>query len=125
MDCGKIIVEYKGGITMDLTWNIIRILIIAIVLINEIAALITVFREKRDIAATWAWLLVLTLIPVLGFVAYAFLGRKPTRQRMERIQTATQLELSEAIEEQKKQFANMMKPKKATKMTYWLSLIHI
>ena len=56
MDCGKIIVEYKGGITMDLTWNIIRILIIAIVLINEIAALITVFREKRDIAATWAWL---------------------------------------------------------------------
>lgn len=119
MDCGKIIVEYKGGITMDLTWNIIRILIIAIVLINEIAALITVFREKRDIAATWAWLLVLTLIPVLGFVAYAFLGRKPTRQRMERIQTATQLELSEAIEEQKKQFANMMKPKKATKMTYW------
>ena len=119
MDCGKIIVEYKGGITMDLTWNIIRILIIAIVLINEIAALITVFREKRDIAATWAWLLVLTLIPVLGFVAYAFLGRKPTRQRMERIQTATQLELSEAIEEQKKQFANMIKPKKATKMTYW------
>ena len=104
---------------MDLTWNIIRILIIVIVLVNEVAALVTVFREKRDIAATWAWLLVLTLIPVLGFIAYAFLGRKPTRQRMERIQTATQLELSEASEDQKKQFANMMKPKKATKVTYW------
>lgn len=104
---------------MILTWNIIKFTLIAIVLINEIAALITVFRERRDIAATWAWLLVLTLIPVLGFIAYAFLGRKPTRHRMARIQTATQLELSEAIANQKKEFANMMKPKHQTRVTYW------
>ncbi|WP_295729265.1 cardiolipin synthase [uncultured Limosilactobacillus sp.] len=108
---------------MGLTWNIIRTILIMIVLVNEIAALITVFREKRDIAATWAWLLVLTLIPVIGFIAYAFLGRKPTRHRMERIQTATQLELTEAIEEQKKQFANMMKPKKQTRRTYWRTVM--
>lgn len=108
---------------MVLTWNIIRVVLIIIVLVNEVAALLTVFREKRDIAATWAWLLVLTLIPVIGFIAYAFLGRKPTRHRMERIQSATQLELTEAIEEQKKQFANMMKPKKQTRRTYWRTVM--
>ena len=53
------------------TWQIIKLIIWGIILINEIAALYTVFREKRDIAATWAWLLVLTLIPVLGFILYA------------------------------------------------------
>ena len=55
---------------MILTWNVIKWLLITIVVINEIAALFTVFREKRDIAATWAWLL---LLPVVGFIIYAFL----------------------------------------------------
>ena len=53
------------------TWQIIKLIIWGIIIINEIAALYTVFREKRDIAATWAWLLVLTLIPVLGFILCA------------------------------------------------------
>ena len=61
---------------MALTWTIIRWFLLTIILVNEVAAIYTVFREKRDIAATWAWLLVLTLIPVIGFIIYAFLGRK-------------------------------------------------
>ena len=81
------------------TWQIIKLIIWGIIIINEIAALYTVFREKRDIAATWAWLLVLTLIPVLGFILYAFLGRKLPQDKMERIQSQTELKLSAALEE--------------------------
>ena len=76
---------------MILTWNVIKWLLITIVVINEIAALFTVFREKRDIAATWAWLLVLLLLPVVGFIIYAFLGRKLPQRRLERIKSQTQL----------------------------------
>ena len=47
-------------------------IIILILLLNTTAAIITVFKEKRDIAATWAWLLVLNLLPVVGFVIYMF-----------------------------------------------------
>lgn len=104
---------------MVVTWQIVKWLIILVVLINEIAALLTVFREKRDIAATWAWLLVLTLLPVIGFIAYAFLGRKPTRRRMERIQSATALKLNEAVEQQKTIISSMERPKKQTERTYW------
>ena len=100
------------------TWQIIKLIIWGIILINEIAALYTVFREKRDIAATWAWLLVLTLIPVLGFILYAFLGRKLPQDKMERIQSQTELELSAALEEQKKQFLDMPRPKKQTMRMY-------
>ncbi|MCG4788230.1 PLDc N-terminal domain-containing protein, partial [Roseburia faecis] len=71
-----------------------------------------------DIAATWAWLLVLTLIPVLGFILYAFLGRKLPQDKMERIQSQTELELSAALEEQKKQFLDMPRPKKQTMRMY-------
>lgn len=105
------------------TAQVIGWILLAIVIINEIAALLTVFREKRDIAATWAWLLVLTLIPVFGFIAYAFLGRKPTKNRMARIQTATQLELSAAFEEQRKQFHELAKDQETTSLPYWRTIM--
>lgn len=56
---------------MGLTWDLIRWALLVIVIINEVAALVTVFREKRDIAATWAWLMVL-MIPVIGFIITPF-----------------------------------------------------
>ena len=53
-----------------------------IIVLNAVAAVITVFRDRRDIAATWAWLLVLIMIPVVGFIAYAFIGRKLPKNRL-------------------------------------------
>ncbi|WP_311403604.1 cardiolipin synthase [Limosilactobacillus vaginalis] len=103
---------------MILTWNVIKWLLITIVVINEIAALFTVFREKRDIAATWAWLLVLLLLPVVGFIIYAFLGRKLPQRRLERIKSQTQLKLKQAVDRQKVQFQNMPKPKHSTAQMY-------
>lgn len=103
---------------MELTWTIVRWVIVAIILINEIAAIYTVFREKRDIAATWAWLLVLTLIPVIGFIIYAFLGRKLPHRRLNLMKTQTQLRIQEAIDRQKQQFINMPKPRHTTTQIY-------
>ena len=100
---------------MILTWNVIKWLLITIVVINEIAALFTVFR---DIAATWAWLLVLLLLPVVGFIIYAFLGRKLPQRRLERIKSQTQLKLKQAVDRQKVQFQNMPKPKHSTAQMY-------
>ena len=103
---------------MLITWHIVKLVLVLIVVFNEIAALITVFRERRDIAATWAWLLVLTLMPVVGFIFYSFLGRKLPQRRLERIQTETQLELSAALDKQKAQFLLSPPPKQPTLRTY-------
>src|SRR5699024_2251309 len=48
-----------GGIIMILTWDIIRRIIEILWLINVGLAIWTVFRSHRDIASTWAWLLIL------------------------------------------------------------------
>ena len=45
-------------------------------LINIAFAIWTVFRTRRDIASTWAWLLVLSALPIVGFILYLFVGRK-------------------------------------------------
>lgn len=92
---------------MSVSWELIKTIIYWVLIINAIGAGFTVFREKRDIAATWAWLLVLVFIPIIGFIAYAFLGRKLPHKRLDRIQAQTELELSEALEAQKLEIGNM------------------
>ena len=39
--------------------------LIVVLVLNTAAAIVTVFKQQRDISATWAWLLVLLLLPVL------------------------------------------------------------
>lgn len=61
---------------MALTWDVVRRIIEVLWLINDGFAIWTVFRSRRDIASTWAWLLVLTVFPYIGFVAYLIVGRQ-------------------------------------------------
>lgn len=58
------------------TWDVIRHIIEVLWLINVAFAIWTVFRSHRDIASTWAWLLVLTIFPYVGFILYLFVGRQ-------------------------------------------------
>ncbi len=81
----------------------------AVVVINAVLAVITVFREKRDIAAIWAWLLVLVFLPLVGFIAYAFLGRKLPKNRLFKLHKHVQMQLDERINEQRHQLGHEAK----------------
>ncbi|MTV81167.1 cardiolipin synthase [Secundilactobacillus folii] len=83
-----------------MSWTLLNWFIIIIFSINTIAAIITVFRERRDIAATWAWLLVLNLLPILGFLIYAFFGRKLTHRQLNQVQRQPDPELTGALKRQ-------------------------
>lgn len=52
----------------------VQLLVILILLVNTVYAFWTVFRNTRDIASSWAWLLVL-LVPVIGPIVYLIIGR--------------------------------------------------
>ena len=61
---------------MILTWDIIRRTLEVLWIINVIFAVWTVFRSRRSVVATWAWMLVLTILPGIGFILYLFFGRQ-------------------------------------------------
>lgn len=61
---------------MELTLAITTVLAIATFVINIMLALALVFLERRDAASTWAWILVLFFLPILGFFIYLLLGRR-------------------------------------------------
>lgn len=72
-------------------------LAIAIVVINAAIAIVTVFREPRDIAATWGWLLVLLLLPVVGFVLYFLFGRKLSSHKLNTMATQQRLGIDQMV----------------------------
>ncbi|MEG0497828.1 MAG: cardiolipin synthase [Carnobacterium sp.] len=78
----------------------------AVITLNTIFAIITVFREKRDIAATWAWLVVLVMLPVFGFVFYLFIGNKLSRKKIFDIKAQESIGMSELVEAQKELLAD-------------------
>ncbi|NGP44664.1 cardiolipin synthase [Bacillaceae bacterium SIJ1] len=57
-------------------------IVICTLVLNIMLATFVVFRERRDISATWAWLLVLLFVPVVGFVLYLFFAQNLSRYRL-------------------------------------------
>ncbi len=52
-----------------------------IIILNIIFIILLIFFERKDPTVTWAWLLILTLIPVLGFILYLFIGLTPKKRK--------------------------------------------
>lgn len=78
--------------------------------INVILAIIIIFRQRRDIVAIWAWLLVLFLLPVVGFLIYAFLGRQLPKDKLFKVKSDVQLQLDELLSQQHAQLGNESLP---------------
>ncbi|MCR8842339.1 cardiolipin synthase [Paenibacillus sp. SC116] len=54
-----------------------------IIFLNIIFAFVVIFQGRRkDIGSTWAWLMVLLLIPIVGFVLYIFFAQNFKRTKL-------------------------------------------
>lgn len=81
--------------------NYFWIIFIAIIVINTLISIATVFSDRnRDIAAIWAWLLVLIILPGLGLIIYLFLGRKISKEDIFNLQEQAKVGLPEYLEDQ-------------------------
>jgi cardiolipin synthase len=54
-------------------------------ILNLLFAGTVIFLERRNVAATWAWLMVLLFLPAAGFVLYLILGQNLSRRKLYRI----------------------------------------
>ncbi|UNK20974.1 cardiolipin synthase [Paenibacillus sp. N3/727] len=62
--------------------NITTWLLGLIIFLNIVFAFVVIFQERRDVGATWAWLLVLLLIPIAGFMLYLFFAQNFRRKKL-------------------------------------------
>ncbi|MEA4815371.1 MAG: cardiolipin synthase [Lachnospiraceae bacterium] len=63
------------------TFEIISLIFVGVFAINTFLAAVVVFFERRNPSSTWAWLLLLFFVPILGFLIYFIFGRNKKRER--------------------------------------------
>lgn len=74
-----------------------------ILIVNILLAIFVVFRERRDASSTWAWLLVLFFIPIVGFGLYLLFGQNLKRKHLFQWDDQKKIGLKEMILEQVKE----------------------
>ncbi|MDR3189838.1 MAG: cardiolipin synthase [Lactobacillaceae bacterium] len=79
----------------------VLITLLIIIVMNTIAAVITIFREKREIASIWAWFVVLIGLPIAGFVIYFFMGRKLSHKKIFSLQTQASMGIDQITRNQR------------------------
>lgn len=70
------------SISLNYTNVVINIILITAFILNLIFAFTIIFMERRSAGSVWAWLLVLVLLPILGFIIYLFIGRQIQRDHI-------------------------------------------
>lgn len=83
-----------------MTLTIISILTTLIFILNIFLAAALVFLERRDASSTWAWLLVLFFIPILGFFIYLLLGRQLRKKTLFKWEGQTKIGIENLIAHQ-------------------------
>lgn len=83
-----------------MTFSITSLLIGLIFILNMIFAAIVIFLERKDPGATWAWILVLFFIPVLGFIMYLLFGQNLTRSKMFQWEDQKKIGIAQIISKQ-------------------------
>ena len=53
-----------------------------LIIINSLCAISLIFIERREPTTTWAWLLILLLVPGFGFLIYLVFGQNLSRQKI-------------------------------------------
>lgn len=71
-----------------------------VLFLNIVLGVSIVFLERKDASATWAWLMVLLFIPIVGFIVYLIFGRRLSKQRIFTWDTKARLGVKRAVEAQ-------------------------
>ncbi|MFD2117518.1 cardiolipin synthase [Paenibacillus yanchengensis] len=92
---------------------------IIVFLLNIFLAITIIFLERRNVTATWSWVLILFFIPVLGFILYLVLGQKLKKRKLTKLLGDHRIIIQSAIENQAEQMqSNQMEYADPSTATY-------
>ncbi|MFJ8237713.1 cardiolipin synthase [Ureibacillus sp. NPDC094379] len=85
-----------------------------ILALNTIFAITVIFLERKDASSTWAWVLVLFFLPLVGFILYLMLGRQLRKKHLFRWEGSKDIGIDklisyqlEALEENNLEFQSL------------------
>lgn len=91
--------------------------------VNMLLAVAVIFLERRNVGATWAWLMVLFLLPGVGFVVYMLLGQNLSRRKIYKMTEENVKVYQEALAKQREELQQL--PFNDPEATAYRDLIHM
>ena len=67
-----------GGYAM----HVPTVLLISVFVLNTSFMFIVIFVQRRNTAATWAWMVAIAVLPIAGFVVYMIIGQDSRKQKV-------------------------------------------
>ncbi len=58
------------------------ILFSLMIIVNIVSIFSLIFIERREPSATWGWLLIITLLPGIGFILYLCFGQDLSKRKI-------------------------------------------
>lgn len=101
--------------------NLVTILFV----VNLLLSAIIIFRERKQTAQTWAWLLVLLFVPIVGFVLYIFLGKGISKEKIFDMRTQANVGLNVELAEQKQALKRRLFPHPPTDQVEVKQLVYL
>ena len=71
-----------GATLLFMTWLQVKSLIVALYAVFILIVALTVIHNKQDPGKSWAWITVIILIPVAGFILYMLFGRNHRKEKI-------------------------------------------
>jgi cardiolipin synthase len=62
--------------------SIITILLTIMIVTNILLGATVVFLERKSVSSTWAWLMILNFLPIIGFILYLIFGQNLSRRKI-------------------------------------------
>jgi len=94
---------------MESIWNFISELFgsyITLYVINSLLIITVIFNERKSASAILAWIMVMTFIPVLGFILYLVLNQNISRRKINRMTEKEERVTSNALKKQMESMDN-------------------
>ena len=81
-----------------MAYSIYTVIVTGVLILNIFLAIALIFLERRDPSSTWAWILILFFIPILGFGIYLLFGRKLRKKTLFRWEGKNQIGIDKLID---------------------------
>lgn len=105
--------------------GLFSILTSLVIIVNIILGGSIVFLERKNASSTWAWLMVLLFIPVVGFILYLIFGKPISKGRIFVWDTKSRLGLKAAVQAQLREMETNQLEYADPDMANYQSLIYL
>ncbi|MCG3402717.1 cardiolipin synthase [Staphylococcus massiliensis] len=113
------------GLSVSHTNLVFNIILICAFILNLAFAFTIIFMERKSAGSIWAWLLVLVLFPIIGFILYLLFGRQIQNRDTFKVNEEDKIGLEDIVNEQLETLMNNAYTQREKHLVHYRDMIQM